>query len=71
MMLMWMFYRVFDDANDENYIRAFQALCLNEFRGLKFEHENTYDLQTGEQVSLTNRLSIVSLDFGLVTVEGI
>lgn len=29
---------------------AFQALCLNEFKGLKFEHQNSYDLQTGEQV---------------------
>ncbi|KAH7366449.1 hypothetical protein KP509_18G078800 [Ceratopteris richardii] len=28
---------------------AFQALCLNEFRGLKFEHQHTYDIETGEQ----------------------
>ncbi|KAJ7559725.1 hypothetical protein O6H91_04G098100 [Diphasiastrum complanatum] len=29
---------------------AFQALCINEFRGLKFECHNSYDLRTGEQV---------------------
>lgn len=29
---------------------AFQALCLNEFRGLKFEHKHSYDVLTGDQV---------------------
>ncbi|KAJ0962755.1 hypothetical protein J5N97_027877 [Dioscorea zingiberensis] len=28
---------------------AFQGLCLNEFRGLQFEHQNSFDIQTGEQ----------------------
>ncbi|XP_051149198.1 ABC transporter G family member 7 [Andrographis paniculata] len=34
---------------------AFQGLCLNEFTGLKFEHQNSYDIQSGEQA--LNRLS--------------
>lgn len=29
---------------------AFQALCINEFKGLKFEQQQSFDLQTGEQV---------------------
>eukprot|EP00262_Sarcandra_glabra_P022496 TRINITY_DN998_c0_g1_i3.p1 TRINITY_DN998_c0_g1~~TRINITY_DN998_c0_g1_i3.p1 ORF type:complete len:675 (+),score=101.17 TRINITY_DN998_c0_g1_i3:235-2259(+) len=28
---------------------AFQGLCINEFRGLQFEHQNSFDVQTGEQ----------------------
>ncbi|KAK9705112.1 hypothetical protein RND81_07G034500 [Saponaria officinalis] len=28
---------------------AFQGLCINEFRGLQFEHQHPYDVQTGEQ----------------------
>lgn len=28
---------------------AFQGLCINEFRGLQFEHQNPFDVQTGEQ----------------------
>ncbi|GAB2226646.1 hypothetical protein Drorol1_Dr00022461 [Drosera rotundifolia] len=28
---------------------AFQGLSINEFRGLRFEHQNPFDLQTGEQ----------------------
>ncbi|XP_021856304.1 ABC transporter G family member 7 isoform X2 [Spinacia oleracea] len=28
---------------------AFQGLCINEFRGLQFEHQHPLDLQTGEQ----------------------
>lgn len=31
--------------------RAFQGLCINEFSGLKFDHQNTFDVQTGEQVT--------------------
>ncbi|XP_050221794.1 ABC transporter G family member 7 [Mercurialis annua] len=28
---------------------AFQGLCINEFRGLKFDHQNSFDIETGEQ----------------------
>ncbi|PKA49257.1 ABC transporter G family member 7 [Apostasia shenzhenica] len=28
---------------------AFQGLCINEFTGLKFECQNSFDIQTGEQ----------------------
>ncbi|KAH7658548.1 Sulfate-transporting ATPase protein [Dioscorea alata] len=28
---------------------AFQGLCINEFRGLQFEQQNSFDIQTGEQ----------------------
>lgn len=28
---------------------AFQGLCINEFRGLQFDHQNSFDIQTGEQ----------------------
>lgn len=28
---------------------AFQGLCINEFRGLQFDHHNSFDVQTGEQ----------------------
>ncbi|KAK4715510.1 hypothetical protein R3W88_013848 [Solanum pinnatisectum] len=29
---------------------AFQGLSINEFSGLQFEHQNSYDIQSGEQV---------------------
>lgn len=28
---------------------AFQGLCINEFSGLQFDHQNSYDIQSGEQ----------------------
>ncbi|GLT35031.1 hypothetical protein SLA2020_095160 [Shorea laevis] len=28
---------------------AFQGLCINEFTGLEFDHQHTFDIQTGEQ----------------------
>ncbi|GMH26241.1 hypothetical protein Nepgr_028084 [Nepenthes gracilis] len=28
---------------------AFQGLCINEFRGLHFDHQNAFDIETGEQ----------------------
>lgn len=28
---------------------AFQGLCINEFKGLQFEQQHSYDVQTGEQ----------------------
>uniref|UniRef100_A0A7N0V9B0 ABC transporter domain-containing protein n=1 Tax=Kalanchoe fedtschenkoi TaxID=63787 RepID=A0A7N0V9B0_KALFE len=28
---------------------AFEGLCINEFRGLLFDHQNSFDIQTGEQ----------------------
>uniref|UniRef100_A0A0D6R7E5 ABC transporter domain-containing protein n=1 Tax=Araucaria cunninghamii TaxID=56994 RepID=A0A0D6R7E5_ARACU len=31
-------------------IWAFQALCINEFKGLEFEKQHPFDLQTGDQV---------------------
>ncbi|CAN0916152.1 ABC transporter G family member 7 [Linum grandiflorum] len=34
---------------------AFQGLCINEFRGLRFDHQNSFDIETGEQA--LNRLS--------------
>lgn len=41
---------------------AFQALCLNEFRGLKFQHQNSFDLQTGEQ-------ALERMSFGKSTIK--
>ena len=40
---------------DESYFhlhifRAFQGLCINEFKGLQFDHQNSFDIQNGEQV---------------------
>lgn len=40
---------------DNSYIswgafRAFQGLCINEFSGLEFDHQQPFDIQTGEQV---------------------
>ncbi|RLM91491.1 ABC transporter G family member 7 [Panicum miliaceum] len=29
--------------------RAFQGLCINEFKGLQFQQQHFYDIQTGEQ----------------------
>lgn len=29
---------------------AFQGLCINEFSGLHFDHQNSFDIQSGEQV---------------------
>ncbi|KAF5199945.1 Abc transporter g family member [Thalictrum thalictroides] len=34
---------------------AFQGLCINEFSSLQFDHQNSFDIQTGEQ--LLERLS--------------
>ncbi|KAJ4829355.1 ABC transporter G member 7 [Turnera subulata] len=28
---------------------AFQGLCINEFKGLEFDHQNSFDIVTGEQ----------------------
>ncbi|XP_047973759.1 ABC transporter G family member 7-like isoform X2 [Salvia hispanica] len=28
---------------------AFQGLCINEFSGLQFDHQNSFDIQTGDQ----------------------
>ncbi|KAK9935236.1 hypothetical protein M0R45_022346 [Rubus argutus] len=28
---------------------AFQGLCINEFRGLQFDHQNSFDIEDGEQ----------------------
>ncbi|KAJ9163275.1 hypothetical protein P3X46_022959 [Hevea brasiliensis] len=28
---------------------AFQGLCINEFSGLKFDHQHSFDIETGEQ----------------------
>ncbi|KAL8142031.1 hypothetical protein V2J09_015063 [Rumex salicifolius] len=28
---------------------AFQGLCINEFRGLEFDHQHAFDIQTGQQ----------------------
>nr|XP_043623654.1 ABC transporter G family member 7 isoform X2 [Erigeron canadensis] len=28
---------------------AFQGLCINEFKGLQFDHQNSFDIQSGEQ----------------------
>ncbi|WCJ33226.1 ABC-2 type transporter family protein [Euphorbia peplus] len=28
---------------------AFQGLCINEFRGLKFEHQHSFDIESGDQ----------------------
>ncbi|KAF5442329.1 hypothetical protein F2P56_034999 [Juglans regia] len=28
---------------------AFQGLCINEFSGLQFDHQNSFDIQSGEQ----------------------
>lgn len=42
---------------------AFQALSVNEFKGLKFQGTNTFDLSDGEQV-------LERLSFGKSTVRG-
>lgn len=42
---------------------AFQALCVNEFKGLKFEKVKSFDVEDGEQV--LDRLS-----FGTTTLRG-
>ncbi|OAY47212.1 ABC transporter G family member 7 isoform X2 [Manihot esculenta] len=35
---------------DVSLIRwAFQGLCINEFTGLKFDHQDSFDVETGEQ----------------------
>ncbi|KAK9116165.1 hypothetical protein Sjap_015112 [Stephania japonica] len=45
---------------------AFQGLCINEFRGLQFEHQNSFDLQTGEQVLERHSLGGVSINDTLI-----
>lgn len=46
---------------------AFQALCINEFKGLKFEQQQSFDLQTGEQV--LERLSFSGSSVGDALVQ--
>lgn len=46
---------------------AFQALCINEFKGLKFEQQQSFDLQTGEQV--LERLSFSRSSVGEALVQ--
>lgn len=46
---------------------AFQALCINEFKGLKFEQRQSFDLQTGEQV--LERLSFSGSSVGDALVQ--
>ncbi|KAK9118576.1 hypothetical protein Scep_016669 [Stephania cephalantha] len=41
---------------------AFQGLCINEFRALHFEHQNSFDLQTGEQVLERHSLGGISIN---------
>eukprot|EP01018_Ginkgo_biloba_P027291 Gb_33901 [translate_table: standard] len=41
---------------------AFQALCINEFKGLKFDQQHSFDLETGEQV--LERLSFTGSTIG-------
>ncbi|XP_023734176.1 ABC transporter G family member 7 isoform X2 [Lactuca sativa] len=41
---------------------AFQGLCINEFRGLEFDHEKSFDIQTGEQ-------ALEKLSFGGRTIS--
>ena len=36
--------------NDISSFRAFQGLCINEFKGLQFDCQHSIDIQTGEQV---------------------
>ncbi|WJX21254.1 ABC transporter G member 7, variant 2 [Trifolium repens] len=41
---------------------AFQGLCINEFHGLQFDHQNSFDIQTGEQ-------ALERLSFGRSTIR--
>lgn len=41
---------------------AFQGLCINEFRGLEFDHEKSFDIQNGEQ-------ALEKLSFGGRTIS--
>lgn len=41
---------------------AFQGLCINEFRGLQFDHQHSIDIQTGEQ-------ALERLSFGKSTIR--
>lgn len=36
----------------ERTFRAFQGLSINEFSGLQFDHQHSFDIQTGEQVTV-------------------
>lgn len=38
--------------------RAFQGLSINEFSGLQFDHQHSFDIQTGEQVNKAMSLLI-------------
>ncbi|XP_058769474.1 ABC transporter G family member 7 [Vicia villosa] len=41
---------------------AFQGLCINEFRDLQFDHQHSFDIQTGEQ-------ALERLSFGRSTIR--
>ncbi|CAM8886075.1 unnamed protein product [Rhodiola kirilowii] len=41
---------------------AFEGLCINEFRNLQFDHQNSFDIQTGEQ-------ALERLSFGASSIK--
>lgn len=41
---------------------AFQGLCINEFSGLQFDHQHSFDIQTGEQ-------ALERLSFGKIRIR--
>lgn len=48
--------------------RAFQGLCINEFSGLQFDHQSSFDIQTGEQVSEYWKKKIIFLPYSVKTI---
>lgn len=42
--------------------RAFQGLSINEFSGLQFDHQHSFDIQTGEQVTVQPSIFLFQLE---------
>jgi len=43
--------------------RAFQGLSINEFSGLQFDHQHSFDIQTGEQVRVETSIFSFQLEY--------
>lgn len=50
--------------------RAFQGLCINEFTGLKFDHQDSFDVETGEQVIGLHGFQYFMLQLNRVSYSG-
>ncbi|KAF2310840.1 hypothetical protein GH714_017557 [Hevea brasiliensis] len=44
-----MLMQIIHQSSSAGYLMAFQGLCINEFTGLKFDRQHSFDVENGEQ----------------------